>query len=82
MIVHEIDIGSVTVVETKGHPPVGAHRNCPEPYQLALERMKPKPWEVEIARSNGTVQDGKNVFNLLQVVRMDFTPVTSIKKAL
>ena len=40
MIVDEIDVARSAAVETEDDAPVGAHRDRPEAFQVALERVQ------------------------------------------
>jgi hypothetical protein len=55
-------------VKAKNHPPVGSDGNGPKPFHLALERVEPETWQIQIDGSSGRLQPRENVTELNQVL--------------
>lgn len=66
-----IDIINVlrAAVKTENHPPVGAHCNGPEAFQLAFERMQSEPRQIHVVNSSGGVKRCQNIPQLAHMFR-------------
>jgi len=53
--------------QAENHPPVGAYRDRPKTFQLALERMKLEARHIYIGKSSSGVQAHQNVLHLSQM---------------
>lgn len=69
VIVDQIHIVGVALLEPKHDAPVTRHRYGPDPFKLALERVKPEAGKSHVANRRGLIETGKNTFDLVQVCR-------------
>jgi hypothetical protein len=54
MIVHEINLESLAILETKNNPPVTGHRDAPNAIKIACKTMQAPAWkETNIGRLGG-----------------------------
>ena len=68
MVVYQIHVESVAALEAKDHAPVGTHYHAPRTFQIALQWMEPKTREIHVARPAGSVQNGKNIPQLFNLI--------------
>ena len=81
MVIDIINVQRVAVRKAENHPPVGAYRDRPKTFQLALERMKLEARHIYIGESSGGVQAYQNVTHLLQMFPTDPARVAVLVKA-
>src|SRR3989304_746391 len=62
MIVHQIKVKCVTLLEPEDHPPVTAHGDAPESFQLTLQRIQPPTGkQTNLLRVDGFVDRPQDV---------------------
>lgn len=71
MIVDQIDIGGVALLESENDPPIRPHRNRPETFQVAFERMQAEARKIHVIGRFCPVQDEKDVFDFLRQIGAD-----------
>ena len=69
MIVDVVHIYGVTVREAEGHPPIPRDGNSIMPFQDSLQRVGPKAGNIHILSRVASVQNRKNVAQLVYMLR-------------
>lgn len=69
MIVDVVHLDSVSVFEAKGHAPIPGHRNGIVSFQNSLQGVEPKAGNIHILSRVASVQDRKNVAQLVDMLR-------------
>lgn len=80
MVIDQIDVGCMAALDAEHNPPVRPHCDRPEALQVAFERMQPETRQIHVVRRSGTVQDEKDVPDLIQEVGADALPLTALEK--
>src|SRR3990172_1891048 len=81
VVVKIIDVQRIVIGKAEHHSPVGANRDRPESFPVALERMEPESRQVHILNLPGSVEPRENVSQLLRVLREHPTWVVVLVKA-
>ena len=69
MIVDVVHVDDVTVHEAEGHPPIPRDGNGMMPFQDSLQRVGPKAGNIHILSRVASVQNRKNVAQLVYMLR-------------
>ncbi len=80
MIVDEIDVPGHPVFESKNNPPVGSNGHRPEAFEIALQGMKMKRWQVERVDRFRHVQNGENLPDLADMFRTDASRIVVLEQ--
>jgi hypothetical protein len=80
MVVNQINVTGAAFLEAEDHAPVRPDSHAPKTFQVALERVEPKAREIHVVGLSGTVEDGENVFDLLDVIRVYALGFAVLKK--
>ena len=64
MVVYVVDVDRIAVLEPEGDPPVSGDRHGVVTLTLALQRVRPKSGQVDVARATAPIQHGENVQQL------------------
>jgi hypothetical protein len=57
VIVEVVQQFDVAVIEAENQPPVAAYRDRPIRCEIALERMRPSAWHIDIACIHSSIQN-------------------------
>ena len=68
MVVDEVNVESVAAFQTEGHAVVRPDSHGMKACKIAFERMKPETRQIHVLDTPGTVQNDKDIFDLLNVV--------------
>jgi len=68
VVVNQINVVGIAFLKTEYDAPVRPDSNAPKVFQIALQAMESKAWQVEVFRLPGAIQNGKDVFYLLSLV--------------
>jgi hypothetical protein len=71
MVVDQINVASVAFLKAEDHTPVRPDSHAPKAFQVALERVEPETGEIHVFGLSGTVKDGEDIFDLLDVIGTD-----------
>jgi len=71
MIVDQINVAGAAFFKAEHHPPVRPDSHAPEAFQSALEGVEPETGEIHVFRLSSTVEDRKDILDLLNVIGMD-----------
>jgi hypothetical protein len=71
MIVDQVHVVCVVAAKAEDDAPVRPDGHAPETLKVAFEGVKPKAGQVHIVRLSSAVQNGKDVFELLDVLLPD-----------
>lgn len=82
VIVHKVDIEDLAVLEAENHSPVGANGNRPVASQIALQRMQPKGWKIEVLDSRCSIQRSEQIADALNHVGLQLVSIIFVKEAL
>src|SRR5208283_1494750 len=55
VVVDQFNVKGVSSFKTENNAPVGAYRHRPQPFQIAFERVKAIPWNIQSLRHGGGV---------------------------
>src|ERR1019366_10814834 len=78
VVIDQFNVEGVSPFKTEHNAPVGAYRHRPQPFQIAFERVKAIPWNIQSLRHGGGVEDRKDSLNRLQQVRAYPAPVAAL----
>lgn len=78
MVVNQLDVISVSVLETENDPPVRADRDGPEAFSIPRQGMEPVSRQVERLGRRGHVEQGKNVLHRFKEIRPDEATIASL----
>ncbi|HEU5407993.1 MAG TPA: hypothetical protein VFU48_09510 [Nitrospira sp.] len=80
MIVHQINVEGVPVLKPEDDTVIGTDSHGMKTFQVALESVQTKAWEIQIFRGTSPVQHSENVFDLLDIISAKSLPVTFLEK--
>ena len=61
VIIYIINVHCGAFGKTEYYSPICTNRDYPKALLLSFERMKPKPWNVQIRNDNGGIEPSQNV---------------------
>jgi hypothetical protein len=82
MVINQIDVPHISVSKTKDDAPICPNGHAPETPQVAFEGMESKAGEIHIFGNPSPAQNGKDVLNLFDPIRMESLAVAINKKPL
>ena len=68
MVVHKVNVNRVANFKAEYHTVIRPHNDGVETFQVSFEGVKPEARKIHVPYGTGAVQDGQNVFNLLDVI--------------
>ena len=71
MVVGQINVARAAFFKAKDHTPVRPDGHAPEAFQAALEGAEPETGKIHVFRLSSTVEDGEDILDLLNVIRVD-----------
>ena len=80
VVVGQFNVESVSPLKTENDTPIGPHRYGPQPLQVAFERVKAIPGNVESLRRGGGIENRQYALNRIQQVGTYPAPVTAFVK--
>ena len=81
MVIGQINISGVAAFHPEDNPPVGANRDRPEIFQIALKRMQSKSRKVHLVRRGRPVQNKKNILHPVYKIGTDTFAIPVLEKA-
>jgi len=78
VVIDQFNVKGVISFKTEDNAPVGAYRHRPQPFQIAFERVKAIPWNVESLWHGGGVENRKDPFDRIQQIRAYPAPVAAL----
>ena len=79
MVIHEIDIQSITVIKAEDNPPVTGNADAPDVFEIAFETVQAVAGKIHVRRLRRHVQVGQNVFDALRLIGAKLTRITFIE---
>jgi hypothetical protein len=80
MVVDQINVAGAAFFKAEDHASVRPDSYAPEALQSALEGVEPETGEIHVFRLSGTVEDGKDIIDLLDMIGMDAFGFAVLKK--
>jgi len=80
MVIDKIDVESLSVFKAKNDPPIGADSYRVKTFQLSLQRMQPKRWDVHPFNFLRGMEGGQNKRNARQHVLGHFAAVVILEE--
>ena len=78
VVIDKFNVKGVGSFKTEDNAPVGAYRHRPQPFQIAFERVKAIPWNIQSLRRGSGVENRKNSFNRVHQIRPYPAPVAAL----
>ena len=82
MVINQFNITSVPVLETEDNAPVRPNRYPVEPFPLPFQGMNLEARQIHIARLRRSIENRKDIFNLLNMVSQNSFGLTIFKQPL
>ena len=80
MVVHQVNVNGVAAFKAEYHTIIRPYRDGVETFQVSFEGVKPEARKIHVPYGAGAVQDGQNVFNLLDVIGTNAFAVAVFEK--
>ena len=71
MVVNQINIAGVSFLEAEYDAPVRPDGHAPEIFQFSSKTVKPETGQIHVFRLSGTLQNEKDVFYFIDLIRAD-----------
>jgi hypothetical protein len=75
VVISQIHVVHAAILKAKNDPPVGSHGDAPELFEIAFKAVQPKARQVHILGVAGAIQNGKDVFDLGELIGANPTSV-------
>ena len=82
MVIDQINVASAAFFKAEDHAPVRPDCHAPEASQATLEGVEPETGEIHVFRLSGTVENGEDILDLLNVIGMDALRFAVLEKPL
>jgi hypothetical protein len=80
VIVDQINIVGVALLKPKYDPPIRPDGNAPETSKIACKTVQSEAGQIHVFRLFGAIENGEDVFNLLQLIRADALSLVVFKE--
>lgn len=82
MVIYQVHAGRFPLLETENDPPIGSHGYGPKTLELACQRVQPEAWKIHVLDFLCAIEQAKDVFDSLDVLRVDAAAIAIFEQAL